>query len=80
MSAFNAPTAHNGACPGEIAETVLMPGDPARAKWIAKITWGRPLFLTAYANMLWLYRLLRRAADLCNGQRYGDALYGYLFL
>ena len=36
MSAFNAPTAHNGACPGEIAETVLMPGDPARAKWIAK--------------------------------------------
>lgn len=28
-------TIHIGAKPGEIAETVLMPGDPYRAKWIA---------------------------------------------
>jgi purine-nucleoside phosphorylase len=27
---------HNGARPGEIAPTVLMPGDPLRAKWIAE--------------------------------------------
>lgn len=27
---------HIGAKPGEIAETVLMPGDPLRAKWIAE--------------------------------------------
>lgn len=32
----NAPTPHNGAKPGEIAETVLMPGDPLRAKYIAE--------------------------------------------
>ena len=30
------PTAHNGAKQGEIAKTVLMPGDPLRAKYIAE--------------------------------------------
>ncbi|QSB05574.1 purine-nucleoside phosphorylase [Natronoglycomyces albus] len=29
-------TAHLSAKPGDIAETVLMPGDPLRAKWIAE--------------------------------------------
>ncbi|MEL7115071.1 MAG: purine-nucleoside phosphorylase [Pseudomonadota bacterium] len=29
-------TIHIGAAPGEIAETVLMPGDPMRAKWAAE--------------------------------------------
>lgn len=29
-------TIHIGAAPGEIAETVLMPGDPLRAKWAAE--------------------------------------------
>ncbi|MDQ7069316.1 MAG: purine-nucleoside phosphorylase [Rhodobacterales bacterium] len=29
-------TIHIGAQPGEIAETVLMPGDPYRAKWVAE--------------------------------------------
>ena len=31
----NVPTPHNGANLGEIAKTVLMPGDPLRAKFIA---------------------------------------------
>ena len=30
------PTPHIAAKPGEIAETVLMPGDPYRAKWAAE--------------------------------------------
>jgi purine-nucleoside phosphorylase len=29
---------HIGAQPGDIAERVLMPGDPLRAKWIAETT------------------------------------------
>lgn len=29
------PTPHNTAQPGDFAKTVLMPGDPVRAKWIA---------------------------------------------
>lgn len=32
----NTPTPHNGAKTGEIAKTVLMPGDPLRAKYIAE--------------------------------------------
>ncbi|BCN32804.1 purine-nucleoside phosphorylase [Anaeromicropila herbilytica] len=32
----NTPTPHNGAKSGEIAKTVLMPGDPLRAKFIAE--------------------------------------------
>ena len=30
------PTPHNSAKKGEVAETVLMPGDPLRAKYIAE--------------------------------------------
>lgn len=33
---FKTPTPHNNAKPGDIAETVLMPGDPLRAKFIAE--------------------------------------------
>jgi purine-nucleoside phosphorylase len=33
---FNIPTPHIGAKSGEIAETVIMPGDPLRAKFIAE--------------------------------------------
>mgnify|MGYP002868514007 FL=1 len=32
----NTPTPHNAAKKGQIAKTVLMPGDPERAEWIAK--------------------------------------------
>lgn len=32
----NIPTAHIGACEGEIAETILLPGDPLRAQYIAE--------------------------------------------
>ena len=30
------PTPHNGAKEGDFAKTVLMPGDPLRAKYIAE--------------------------------------------
>ena len=30
------PTPHNSAKPGDFAKTVLMPGDPLRAKYIAE--------------------------------------------
>lgn len=36
MSVSNTPTPHNAAKYGEIAKTVLMPGDPLRAKFIAE--------------------------------------------
>lgn len=36
MSQNNCPTIHNSAAYGDIAKTVLMPGDPLRAKFIAE--------------------------------------------
>ncbi|MBE5961700.1 MAG: purine-nucleoside phosphorylase [Lachnospiraceae bacterium] len=36
MSKLPTPTPHNAAKPGDIAKTVLMPGDPLRAKFIAE--------------------------------------------
>ena len=33
---MSVPTAHNAALPGQIAKTVLMPGDPLRSKFIAE--------------------------------------------
>ena len=33
---MSAPTPHNNAKPGDIAKTVLMPGDPLRAKLLAE--------------------------------------------
>ena len=35
MSNPNVPTPHIQALEGEIAETILLPGDPLRAKYIA---------------------------------------------
>ena len=37
----NIPTPHNSAKQGDFAKTVLMPGDPLRAKYIAETYLGR---------------------------------------
>lgn len=48
----NIPTPHNGAKPGEIAKTVLMPGDPLRAKYIAENYLGEARCFNTVRNML----------------------------
>ncbi|MCV6596305.1 MAG: purine-nucleoside phosphorylase [Mangrovicoccus sp.] len=45
-------TIHIGAKPGEIAETVLMPGDPLRAKWAAEQFLDNPVEVNAVRGML----------------------------
>lgn len=45
------PTAHNGALKGDFAKTVLMPGDPLRAKYIAETYLENPKQVTAVRNM-----------------------------
>lgn len=42
---------HIGAKPGEIAKTVLMPGDPLRAKWIAENYLENAVMYSATRNM-----------------------------
>ncbi|GAA4910176.1 purine-nucleoside phosphorylase [Stackebrandtia albiflava] len=44
-------TAHISAQPGDIAETVLMPGDPLRAKWIAETYLTDPVCYSSVRNM-----------------------------
>ncbi|MFI5493399.1 purine-nucleoside phosphorylase [Actinoplanes sp. NPDC051859] len=43
---------HIGAQPGEIAERVLLPGDPMRAKWIAETFLKDPVCYTEVRGML----------------------------
>ena len=43
---------HIGAKPGEIAETVLLPGDPYRAKWAAETFLDRPRLINEVRGML----------------------------
>jgi len=45
-------TPHIAAKPGEIAETVLMPGDPLRAKWAAEHFLTDPVQVTGVRGML----------------------------
>lgn len=48
----NTPTPHNGAQAGEIAKTVLMPGDPLRAKYIAEHYLENAKCFSTVRNML----------------------------
>ena len=45
------PTPHNEAKKGEIAKTVLMPGDPLRAKYIAENFLEGPVLVNTIRNM-----------------------------
>lgn len=45
-------TPHIAAKPGEIAETVLMPGDPLRAKWVAETFFDDAVQVTGVRGML----------------------------
>ena len=47
----NTPTPHNEAKLGEIAKTVLMPGDPLRAKYIAENFLENPKLVNKVRNM-----------------------------
>jgi purine-nucleoside phosphorylase len=45
-------TIHIGAQPGEVAETVLLPGDPLRARWIAETYLDDVMCYSGTRNML----------------------------
>ncbi len=45
-------TVHIGANPGDIAETVLLPGDPLRAKWAAETFLDDPICVNETRGML----------------------------
>lgn len=49
---MSVPTPHNGAAKGDFAKTVLMPGDPLRARYIAETYLENPRQVTGVRNML----------------------------
>lgn len=49
-------TPHNRAANGEIAKTVLMPGDPLRAKWIAETYLADVQLVSECPQRVLLYR------------------------
>ncbi|MFR3567796.1 MAG: purine-nucleoside phosphorylase [Paraclostridium sordellii] len=51
MSKTNVPTAHNNAKLGDIAETILLPGDPLRAKFIAETFLDNPIMYNTVRGM-----------------------------
>ena len=76
----NIPTAHNSAKAGDFAKTVLMPGDPLRAKYIAETYLENPRQVNAVRNMFGYTGTYKGKESFCYGRRYGDAVYRNLFL
>ena len=72
------PTPHNAARMGEIAKTVLMPGDPLRAKYIAEHYLTDVVCYNYRTQYAWLYRLLQGQANLGPGQRHGHSVHRHL--
>ena len=74
MSREDTPTAHIAAQYDDIAKTVIMCGDPLRAKFIAEKYLEDPKLFNEVRGML------GRQARVGNGSRYGYPLYWYLLL
>ena len=58
MSKSPVPTPHIEAQVGDIAETVLLPGDPLRAKFIAENFLRRCCTIQYCKRNEWIYRIL----------------------
>ena len=67
---MNTPTPHIAAKQGEIAPSILLPGDPLRAKFIAE---------NFLAGAKRLHRILPRQTCFCHGNRNGLSVYRNLF-
>lgn len=73
-------TPHNRAEKGDFAKTVLMPGDPLRAKFIAETFLENPRVVTDVRGMLGYTGTCQGPPHQRDGQRYGYAVHRYLFL
>ncbi len=69
------PTPHNGAIEGDIAKTVLMPGDPLRAKFIADTYLEDVRCFQHRSQHAGLHRYLPGHPRLRHGRRHGHALH-----
>ncbi len=73
-------TPHISAEKGDFAKTVLMPGDPLRAKFIADTFLKDVRQVTGVRGMLGFTGTLRGPSHQRDGQRHGYAVHRHLFL
>lgn len=66
---------HIAAKKGEIAETVLLPGDPLRAKYIAEKYLENPVQYNNVRGMMGFTGTYKGKKVICSGNRYGDTFY-----
>ena len=73
------PTPHNSAVAGDIAKTVLMPGDPLRAKYIADTYLDDVRCVNEVRNML-AFTGTSGQSRYGNGPRHGHAEHWHLLV
>ncbi len=71
-------TPHINAQPGDFAETVLMPGDPLRAKYIAETFLEDVKQVCDVRNMFGFTGTYKGKKSFCNGPRHGYPVLLYL--
>ena len=72
----NIPTPHIAAKADDFAETVLMPGDPLRAKFIAETFLENPVLVNNVRGV----QGYTGQTGLCHGFGHGDPVHRYLLL
>ena len=73
----NTPTPHISAKPGDFAKTVLMPGDPLRAKFIAETFLENHVLVNNVRGIQGYTGTYKRKRY---GQRHGHALHGHILI
>ena len=76
----NTPTPHIGAKQGDIAETILLPGDPLRAKYIAEHFLTDAKQFNTTRNMYGYTGYYQGQTRVCHGNRHGLSVDGNLFV
>lgn len=73
------PTPHNAAKAGDIAETILLPGDPLRAKFIAETFLENPVQYNTVRGMFG-YTGTYKGKNICSRNRNGNTFNRNLFI
>jgi len=66
---------HINAKKGEIAETILLPGDPLRAKWIAETYLDNAVCYNKVRGMLGYTGTYKGRKNVCTRDWYGYSVY-----
>lgn len=77
---MNYPTPHINATPDDFGQTVLMPGDPLRSKYIAEHFLENARLVNNVRGVQGYTGHLSRREGFCHGLRHGHPVHRHLFL